>query len=55
MPIFEDKEQITPEEMSRQQKVLNEKVARIQWEELSQLFDKPAYESGDFWENEKEE
>jgi hypothetical protein len=37
MPIFEEGEKITPKEMERQQKALNEKVKRLEQERLKEI------------------
>lgn len=47
MPIFEANEPVTPEEMKRQQKLLNDKVFRKQSAEFMQDLDTP--QNGDCW------
>jgi len=53
MPIFEQDEPITPDEMKRQQKALNERVARKEWKKFCDQDD--GFDGGDCWdENECE-
>lgn len=50
MPIFEDFEEISPEEMKRQQAALNEKMQRAKTREL--FNESMGHDGGDCWDSE---
>jgi len=50
MPIFESDEEISPEEMARQQAALNEKMQRAKAREL--FNESLGHDGGDCWKNE---
>lgn len=52
MPIFEQDEPITPEEMRRQQKDLNLKVFRKKWADFC-IQEDETFSGGDCWNEEE--
>jgi len=50
MPIFEEGEKITPKEIKRQQRLLTNKIARLEWKKLLEEMDvAEAAPNGDCW------